>query len=114
MVTIAQAQAGILKYIERNIAPSLSMLEKVVVGGTMNLVSDKLPEVIDKYADNKFFCTLGVYDKEHGEIDVDALYNAVTPYIGVDPIPLDIPIVKLKLKITRREVDDLYRYIKEA
>lgn len=114
MVTISQAQAGILKFVERNIAPSLSMLEKVVVGGAMNLISDRLPALIDKYADNKFFDALGVYDKTRGEIDIDALYNAVTPYLGVDPIPIDIPVVGLKMKVTRREVDDLYRYIKEA
>lgn len=114
MVTIAQAQQGIIRFVEREVAPSLSMLEKVVVGGALNLISGKLPEVIGKYADNKFFSALDLYDKERGTIDIDALYNAIIPYIGVDPIPIEIPYVKLLLKFTRREVDSLYRYIKEA
>lgn len=118
MVTITQAQTGILRFVEHDIAPSLSMLEKIVVGGAINLVSGKLPVLIDNYMGNKFFAALEVYDKDQGHLDIDALYNAVKPYIGVDPVAIPVSIpgigINLNLKFTHRDIDTLYRYIKEA
>lgn len=118
MVTISQAQAGIIRFVEREVAPTLSMLEKIFVGGAINLVSGKLPEIISKYADNKFFSALGIYDGTNATLDIDALYNAIKPYVGVDgvPVPVKIPFVNIdmNLKFTQRDIDTLCRYIKEA
>lgn len=118
MITITQAQTGILRFVEKEIAPNLSMLEKIVVGGAINLVSGKLPTLIDKYAGNQFFSALEIYDKEQGRIDIDALYSAISPYLGADavPIPVKVPSVgiDLNLKFTQRDLDSLYRYMKEA
>lgn len=118
MVTLAQTQVGILKFVEREIAPNLSMMEKIVVGGAINLVSGKLPALIDHYMGGKFFSALEVYDKERGALDIDALYNAIKPYLGADPIPVPVKVpgigVDLNLKFTQRDVDALYKYIKEA
>lgn len=114
MVSIANAQTGIIRFVEREIAPSLSMLEKVVVGGVMNLISGKLPQMISKIADNKLFSALDIYDGE--KIDIDALYNAIKPYIGVDPIPVPIKVpvlgIDLNLVFSQREVETLYKYLK--
>lgn len=114
MVTIQQAQQGIARFIDSEVVPRLSVVEKVIVGGGAGLLTAKLPEVLKKYSDNKMISALGIYDAEHGEIDIDALYNAVKPYIGADPIPVKIPMVGLTLKFTQREIDTLYQFIKEA
>lgn len=114
MVTIQQAQKGIARFVDTEIIPRLSVTEKLIVGGGAALMTAKLPEVLAKYADNKIFSALGLYDAEHGEIDLDALYAAAKPYIGVDPIPVKLPMVGLTLKFTQREIDTLYQYIKEV
>lgn len=118
MVTLAQAQNGILKFVELEIAPNLSMIERIIVGGAINLVSGKLPALADNYMGNKFFSTLEVYDKKQGKMDIDALYNAVKPYMGVDPVSIPVKIpgigVDLNLKFTQQDIDTLYKYIKEA
>lgn len=114
MVTIAQVQQGVARFIDAEIVPRLSAVEKLVVGGGAGLLTAKLPEVLKGYADNKMVSALGLYDAEHGEIDIDALYNAIKPYIGADPIPVTVPFVGIKLKFTQREIDTLYKYIKEA
>lgn len=118
MVTLNQTQTGILRFVEREIAPHLSMMEKIVVGGAINLVSGKLPVLIDNYMSSKFFAALEVYDKEQGRLDIDALYEAVKPYVGPDPvaIPVKAPVigVDLNLKFTQKDLDTLYRYIMEA
>lgn len=64
---------AILEFVERQITPHLSMMEKIVVGGAINLVSRKFPALIDNYMGGKFFTALEVYDKEQGRLDIDAL-----------------------------------------
>lgn len=114
MITIAQAQQGIIKFVDAEIIPRLSVTEKLIVGGGAGLIAAKLPEIIKQYADNKFVSLLGLYDAERAEIDLEGLYNAAKPYIGADPIPITIPYVGLKLKFTQREIDTLYKYIMEG
>lgn len=114
MVTITQMQQGIVRFVDTEIVPSLSATERLVVGGGIGLVAAKLPALMEPYANNPFISTLGLYDPEHEEIDLDAMYTAVKPYIGADPIPVTVPFVGLKLKFTQREIDTLYKYIKEA
>lgn len=114
MVTINQVQQGVARFVDTEIAPKLSITEKLVVGGGAGLITAKLPEIVDKYADNKMVSALGLYDRESGEIDLDAIYNAAKPYIGADPVPVKIPMVGVTLKFTQREFDLLLKYIKEA
>lgn len=118
MVTLTQTQTGILQFVEREVAPNLSMMERIVVGGAINLVSGKLPALVDHYMNNKFFAALEVYDREQGKLDVDALYNAVKPYLGTDPIPVPVKVpgigVDLNLKFTQKDIESLYKHIKEA
>ena len=59
------------------------------------------------------FKALGVYDKGRNAVDVDALYNAAKPYIS-DPIPVEIPMLKITIKIGKKELDTLYACIKEG
>lgn len=114
MVTISKVQAGVVRFIDAEVVSRLSALERIVVGGGGGLIASKLPAMLDAYADNRLVSALGIYDREHGEVDVDALYNAMKPYISADPIPVTIPFVGLTLKFTQREIDTLYKYIMEA
>lgn len=114
MVTISRIQSALVRFIDSEIISRLSALEKIVVGGGGGLIASKLPAVLEKYSDNKLISALGIYDREHGEVDVDALYNAVKPYITSDPIPIPIPFLGITLKFTQREIDALYKYIMEA
>lgn len=57
---------------------------------------------------------LGVYDMEHGTVDVDALYNAAKPYMGAEALPVKIPGIGLTLKLGKQDIDTLYAYIQEG
>ena len=72
-----------------------------------------ITNIIAQYAEHPMFKALGVYDKERNAVDVDALYNAAKPYIS-DPIPVEIPMLKITIKIGKKELDTLYAYIKEG
>lgn len=56
----------------------------------------------------------GIYDAEAEEIDLDTLQQAVQPYIGTDALPIKIPLVGITIKLSQREVDNLFAYIREG
>lgn len=114
MITISQAQNGIMEFIQREVIPNLSIAERFFVGSGANLFAVKLPEIVEKYARHPAVELLGIYNPERKEIDIDALYEAIKPNIGADPIPIEIPVIGLTLKITQAEIESLYKFIKGA
>lgn len=114
MVTVDQAQRGLVKFVDAEIAPGLSATEKVIIGGGAGVIAAKLPGILDRYTGSGALSLLELYDRERGQVDLDAVYEAVKPYIGPDPIPVKIPVAGVTIKLTQREIDALYRYIKEA
>lgn len=113
MVSIENVQSGIAKFIDRDIAPSLTGWDRVLIAGAGGLLSANLPNILAQYADHPVVKALGVYDRENNAVDIDALYNAAKPYLG-EPIPLEIPMLKIKIKIGKKELDAIYAYIKEG
>lgn len=114
MIAISQVQKGIANFIDREVIPSLSVLERVIVGTGAGLISARLPEVLKTYASHPLLSALNVVDLKRGEVDINALYSAAMPYIGADQIPVKIPMVGITLKMGQREFETLYKYIMEA
>ena len=54
---------------------------------------------------------LGVIDSS-GNIDIDALRDTASAYLTEEHI--DLPVIKMRLKVTPADVDKLYTMIKEA
>ena len=114
MVTIAKVQQGVIKFVDREIVPGLSIAEKFLVGTGVALLANKIPTILQAYAEHPLLKALGVLDLSNGMIDIAAVYDAAQPYIGVDPFPVKIPFVDLTLKIGKSEIDTLYKYIMEV
>ena len=104
MVSMDTVQSGIAKFIDRDIAPSLNGWDRVLIAGAGGLLTANIPNIIAQYAEHPMFKALGVYDKGR---------NAAKPYIS-DPIPVEIPMLKITIKIGKKELDTLYAYIKEG
>ena len=111
MVTMEKVQRGLAAFIDRELIPSLSGWDKVLVGGGAGLAVAKLPQMIAQYP---IVATLGVYDKENNQVDIDTLYNAIVPYIGTEALPIKIPMLGITVRMGRKEIDTLYKYIKEV
>lgn len=114
MVNINQVQRGVTEFIDREVIPHLSGFERIVVGGGAGLISSKLPAVMDNLMDNPMLSALSLYDKESKMVDIDAVYNAVKPYIGSEVFPVKIPVAGVTLKMGQNEIAKLYQYIKEG
>lgn len=113
MIPMENIQSGMAKFIDRDLAPSLSGWDRVLIAGAGGLLITNVPKIIAQYAEHPMVKALGVYDKEHNMVDVDALYNAAKPYMG-EPIPVQIPVAKITIKLGKKELDTLYAYIKEG
>lgn len=110
-MTMDKVQRGLTAFIDRELLPSLSGWDKVLVGGGASLAVAKLPGIAAQYL---ILGTLGIYDKTSNQVDIDALYQAVIPHIGAEALPLTIPVLGITMRVGRQEIDALYRYIKEA
>ena len=113
MAKMENVQAGIAKFIDRDIVPSLSGWDRVIIAAGGGLLSARLPDIIAQYAERPIFAAMQLYDSESGEMDIDALYQAAKPYMGTDPLPLKIPLMNITIKLSKKEIDTLYSYIKE-
>lgn len=117
MVTIAKVQQGVIKFVDREIVPGLSIAEKFIVGTGANLMANRIAPLIRAYEDHplvKALTATEVLDMRNGVVDIAAVYDAAQPYIVVDPFPVKIPFVDLTLKIGKSEIETLYKYIMEA
>lgn len=56
---IAQVQAGLAKFIDRDVVPSLSGWDRVLVGGGGGLLAARLPALLQQYAAHPLVAALG-------------------------------------------------------
>ena len=111
MVSMDKVQKGVAAFLDRELIPNLSGWDKVLVGGGAGIAVAKLPKIVEMYP---IITYLDIYDKEKNQMDIDTLYQAVTPYIGSETLPLKIPYLGITIKVGKPQVDALYQYIKET
>lgn len=111
MVTMNAVQQGVSRFMDREILPHLNGMEKVVVGGGANLFAAKLPQVLSNIP---MLSALSLYEAEHNMIDIDAVYNAVKPFVTAEAFSIKVPLVGVTLKLGQRELNELYNSIKEV
>ena len=111
LVTINQIQKGLIAYVDNEIAPTLEGWEKIGFCSASALILRNLPATFDQLRNNQFVQMLGIID-DKGNVDIDALSDAVAQYLKEEHI--DIPIIKRRMKVTGADLDKLYNMIKEA
>ena len=111
MVTMNAVQQGVSRFMDREILPHLNGMEKVVVGGGANLFAAKLPQVLSNIP---VLSVLSLYEAEHNMIDIDAVYEAVKPFVTAEAFTIKVPLVGVTMKLGQREINELYNYIKES
>lgn len=113
MVTISQVQRGFALFVDNEIATAFEGWQKAIVAGCAGLMASNFPKLAAAYANHPLVVGIGIYDPNSNAINIDALYNAFVPKMGIDKIPITIPRIGT-IKLGREELDTLMRYIKEA
>ena len=113
MANIAQIQRGFTQFVDNEVAAAFDGWQKAIVGGAAALLAANLPNLVKVYGAHPFVAALGVYDPVSGNVNIDALYNAIVPKMGQEKIPLNIPKLGT-IRLGQEELKLLARYIKEA
>lgn len=111
MASLQQIQQGAVRFVDNELVPAFSGVEKVLVGGAAALLVANLGNLVQQYTSHPMVAALGVYN--NGDIDIDALYKAFAPRLGAEKYPLKLPMVGT-IKVGKEEIDKLYKYIKEV
>ncbi len=111
-VGLDKVQLGLTKFIDSEMINHLEGWKKIGFGAGAALIIKNLPNTLQVYANHPFIAMLGVID-ENGKIDIDALHDAVVDYFSENGDYVNIPLLG-RVKITKEDIENLYKYIKEA
>ncbi len=109
---IQKVQNGLAKFIDTELVNHLDGWQKIGFGAVSALVIKNLPTTIKQYAHHPAIAMLGVIDEDLN-IDIDALHDAVMDHFSTEGEYINVPMLG-RLKITKQDVESLYKYIKEA
>lgn len=109
MVTLAQVQAGVEKYLETEILSKIPGWQKWVLGAAAARMLSRSGEIFNTLKNNPVVSAMGVID-EQDQIDIDAIYREFAAQAQRGAVTFDVPLVGA-LTLTAADVDKLYGYI---
>lgn len=114
MVNITQVQRGLTAYIDNEISPKLSGIQRIIVSGGGGVLATRLPALLQTPKAKSIFEMISLTD-ESGNIDINVLYSEFKRALQqAGTITVDIPIPfqsPLSMKINDADLEDLYQYI---
>lgn len=114
MVAIDKVEAGIARYIDRELIPQLPCdgLKGFGIGVAASLLLQKLGVILRQYAGNPMLKTLEIVNDD-GMVDIEVLHEAIRRNVQENGLAIDLPLVG-GIKLYKADVDTIYRMIKEA
>lgn len=109
MVTLAQVQAGVEKYLDTEILSKIPGWQKWVLGAAASRTLSRSGEIFNTLKSNPVVSAMGVID-DQDQIDIDAIYREFAAQAQRGAVTFDVPFVGA-LTLTAADVDKLYRYI---
>lgn len=115
MVTLQQIQRGLFKYVKNDLVPKADGARKIALIAFVNLASEEtafanIASMALEYMEHPIIKALNV-TTANSEVDIDKLYNAITPaFDGGTKHTVHIPVLG-PLILDRSDVDKLHRYI---
>lgn len=109
MVTLAQVQAGVEKYLETEILSKIPGWQKWVLGAAASRMLSRSGEIFNTLKSNPVVSAMGVID-EQDQIDIDAIYREFSKQAQRGAITFDIPLMGA-LTVNSSDIDRLYNYI---
>lgn len=109
MVSLQQVQTGLGLYVDNEILPALSGLQKWAVGGSAGILISKLDGIVGDLKQQPLFKAMQVVD-ESGQVDIDTLYQHISKQAQTAPVTVQIPLIG-NITFSSSDVDKLYHYI---
>ena len=109
MVTLAQVQAGVERYLDTEILSKIPGWQKWVLGAAASRMLSRSGEIFNSLKSNPVVSAMGVID-EQDQIDIDAIYREFSKQAQRGAITFDIPLMGA-LTVNSGDIDRLYNYI---
>lgn len=109
MVTVAQVQTGLQKYIAGEFLQKLNGLQKWVVDAASAMYLLNFGTIFNQLKANPMITALGVID-EQDHIDIDKLYQHFKAAAEKCPATMTVPMLGA-VTLNVGDVDKLYNYI---
>ena len=109
MVTLAQATAGIEKYLDAEILAKIPDWRKWVLGAGASRMLSRSTEIFNQIKNHPIVAAMGVID-EQDQIYIDAIYREFSKQAQRGAITFDIPLMGA-LTLNSGDIDKLYNYI---
>lgn len=114
MVGLNQIQRGFTAYIDNEVSPKLSGLQRLMVSGGGGVLAARLPALLQAPSAKSMLGAVSLTD-ENGNVDIDVLYAEFKRALQQSgSITIDIPMPfqpPLTMKINDADLDNLYQYI---
>jgi hypothetical protein len=112
MVSLANVQNGIVKYIDRELLPKLTGWQKWAFGALSSIWVGNIANTFNKLKQSAFVGSLGVID-DRDMIDIDQLYREFRKQAEKGAVTFAVPGVG-PLTLDQQDVDKIYQYIMEV
>ena len=109
MVSMAQVQNGVAKYIDAEIVGKLTDWRKWVIGAGAALMIQDLPATLSRYKENEIVKMLGVIDSDNN-VDIDKLYKQFQAQAQKGAITFTAPVLGA-VTLNASDVDKLYHFV---
>ena len=112
MVTTHQVIKGMTKYIDSDMLPKLTGSKYWVMALVSGMAVKSAERIMCELQKQPVINALGLIN-DHGEVDIDQMYQILKRAADKTPAEVEIPMVG-KYKLDSRDVDTMYRLIKES
>ena len=109
MISFNQAHNGIVRFIDQDVLPHLSGLQRLGVAAYTGLASQNLVKAMHELKKHPAISMLEIID-ENDMVDIDRLYNVLAPQFK-EKISMEIPVLG-KFTFDRSDLDKLYSYMR--
>lgn len=110
MVTLAQVQAGLNRYIAQEFLSKMTGWQKWVFGASAAMLNSNITGIFNQLKGNNLVKMMGVID-ENDNIDIDKLYAAFKEQARQSSVTFDLPVVGATT-LNEGDVEKLYSFIK--
>lgn len=111
MISIAKLRDGLAAYLDAELIPQFPVdsWRKVAAGAALSIALKRIDNVTDKLRNSAILQGMGVVD-EAGNVDIDAVRDAVKEQMANVGMKIDIPLIGV-VTFQRNDVDKAYEYV---
>ncbi len=112
MSSLNEVVTGLKKYVDAEILPKVTGLNKWVFGAGISLMLENSANVFNQLKENPFIKNMGVISEED-EIDIEKLYSVFLEQSKKSAVTFAVPLLG-NLTLKSNDIEKLYNLIKSS